>query len=254
MSTKPNSYVGLLGVDQSVLLLKKGNDIEKSSVFEELEKYNEKSSYRPRLISSRYGIYNDFENSGAAIVTNAKEEIRKLILIVAWFCPLEIFQRIRGYYPLDNCFTESNSFLFWDRIIWLRFFDDCIRTGRISRSIWLWGRTGRRRDFRASNQERFSWNVDLGVVRWVRYKALFQLVFSFKSTWWTRLYTSSSLNFSRNGTGSCKILLFGIFFFLRILRQFFYSEGSFKQSTKYLQKVSLRWILRRWSLKPNYKT
>jgi CD109 antigen len=29
VETKPNSYVGILGVDQSVLLLKTGNDITK---------------------------------------------------------------------------------------------------------------------------------------------------------------------------------------------------------------------------------
>lgn len=77
VSTKPNSYVGLLGVDQSVLLLKKGNDIEKSTVFEELGKYNEKTRYQRRWFGNYYGTYVDFEMSGAAIITNAKEEIRK---------------------------------------------------------------------------------------------------------------------------------------------------------------------------------
>lgn len=77
VSTKPNSYVGLLGVDQSVLLLKKGNDLEKSAVFEELDKYNEKTRWNRRWYSSYSGSYSDFESSGAAIITNAKEEIRK---------------------------------------------------------------------------------------------------------------------------------------------------------------------------------
>lgn len=35
----PNSYVGLLGVDQSVLLLKKGNDLESNEIFSEMDKY-----------------------------------------------------------------------------------------------------------------------------------------------------------------------------------------------------------------------
>lgn len=77
VSTKPNSYVGLLGVDQSVLLLKKGNDLEKSTVFEELGKFNEKTRWNRKWYSEYYGTYNDFESSGAAIITNAKEEIRK---------------------------------------------------------------------------------------------------------------------------------------------------------------------------------
>lgn len=77
VNTKPNSYVGLLGVDQSVLLLKKGNDLEKSAIFEELGKFNEKTRWSRKWYSNYYGSYSDFETSGAAIITNAKEEIRE---------------------------------------------------------------------------------------------------------------------------------------------------------------------------------
>lgn len=77
VNTKPNSYVGLLGVDQSVLLLKKGNDLEKSAIFEELDKFNQKSRSSRRYYGDFYGSYSDFDVSGAAIITNAKEEIRK---------------------------------------------------------------------------------------------------------------------------------------------------------------------------------
>jgi CD109 antigen len=75
VNTKPNSYVGLLGVDQSVLLLKKGNDLEQSAVFDELGMYSEKTRFNHRWYN--YDSYADFESSGAAIITNAKEEIRK---------------------------------------------------------------------------------------------------------------------------------------------------------------------------------
>lgn len=77
VNTKPNSYVGLLGVDQSVLLLKKGNDLEKSTVFEELGKYNEKTKWERRWYSNNYRTFSDFDSSGAVIITNAKDEIRK---------------------------------------------------------------------------------------------------------------------------------------------------------------------------------
>jgi CD109 antigen len=80
VNTKPNSYVGLLGVDQSVLLLKKGNDLEKSAVFEELEKYNEKTRWNRRWYSPSQNTYSDFDESGAIVITNAKEEIRKFFL------------------------------------------------------------------------------------------------------------------------------------------------------------------------------
>lgn len=49
--SKPNSYVGLLGIDQSVLLLRKGNDFEKSQVFDELEEY---SKHKPFSVSRWY--------------------------------------------------------------------------------------------------------------------------------------------------------------------------------------------------------
>lgn len=77
VSTRINSFVGLLGVDQSVLLLKKGNDIEPSMVFDELEKYGatERSNY------SYYQSYNrdvvDFRDSRAIIITNAKDPFCK---------------------------------------------------------------------------------------------------------------------------------------------------------------------------------
>lgn len=52
MISKPNSYIGLMGVDQSVLLLRKGNDLDKSQIFNELGEYSRKQSLPPRY----YGI------------------------------------------------------------------------------------------------------------------------------------------------------------------------------------------------------
>ncbi|UYV85161.1 CD109 [Cordylochernes scorpioides] len=40
VETKPNAFVGILAVDQSVLLLKSGNDISQNDVMEELETYD----------------------------------------------------------------------------------------------------------------------------------------------------------------------------------------------------------------------
>jgi hypothetical protein len=84
INTKPNSYVGLLGVDQSVLLLKRGNDLEKSLVFEELDKYNQKTRYNRRWYSPYLNSYADFDSSGAAIITNTKEEIRKIFIFISY--------------------------------------------------------------------------------------------------------------------------------------------------------------------------
>lgn len=100
INTKPNSYVGLLGVDQSVLLLKSGNDIEKKSVFEELENFNTRNYYRG-WYGGYFPTYENFESSGAIMLTNAKEEPRKfsyLLYFVVTKFPVKfhIFLAIRG--------------------------------------------------------------------------------------------------------------------------------------------------------------
>jgi len=72
IKTKEDSFVGLLGVDQSVLLLKKGNDIEKSKVMEELKEFNKATeSYENR------DDYRDFKDSDVLIMTNAISEYKK---------------------------------------------------------------------------------------------------------------------------------------------------------------------------------
>jgi CD109 antigen len=73
VSSSPNSFVGLLGVDQSVLLLKKGNDIEQSTVFAELEKYNEVNIHNYHY-AFHDTFYKDFESSGTVIITNANKK------------------------------------------------------------------------------------------------------------------------------------------------------------------------------------
>ncbi|XP_049537268.1 CD109 antigen-like isoform X7 [Anopheles darlingi] len=82
VSTNPDSYVGLLGVDQSVLLLKSGNDITKDQVFSELEKYEERS-YGYYRRKKRYswrpygGEHRDFDSVGAFVLSNANDPPRR---------------------------------------------------------------------------------------------------------------------------------------------------------------------------------
>jgi hypothetical protein len=68
INTQPSSFVGLLGVDQSVLVLKKGNDIEQSQVLKELEKYSELREMKENVAKN----YKDFND--AIIITNMKSE------------------------------------------------------------------------------------------------------------------------------------------------------------------------------------
>lgn len=69
-----------MGVDQSVLLLKKGNDIEQETVFSELRSYGEVDKwnyewYENYDYNQRYG---DFDSSDAFIITNAKKPYGEL--------------------------------------------------------------------------------------------------------------------------------------------------------------------------------
>jgi len=82
VNAKPNSYVGLLGVDQSVLLLKKGNDIEKSTIDSENQKYNEAEKYNYKYFEGReYGSYPDFNSYEIVMLTNAKKPYCKFFIL-----------------------------------------------------------------------------------------------------------------------------------------------------------------------------
>ncbi|KAL7741142.1 hypothetical protein ACLKA6_018168 [Drosophila palustris] len=65
VKTDPDSYVGLLGVDQSVLLLKSGNDLSREDVFNSLNKYKTSTPWQ-----RGYGRYPG-DSSGLVTLTNA---------------------------------------------------------------------------------------------------------------------------------------------------------------------------------------
>ncbi|KAG6796738.1 antigen [Apis mellifera caucasica] len=78
ITSKPNSYIGLLGVDQRSLLLKSGNDISYEQVYKELKSYdNAHESPYTNSIFDRYlwspgsaTAKDVFRESGAIIITN----------------------------------------------------------------------------------------------------------------------------------------------------------------------------------------
>lgn len=74
VNTNPDSYVGLLGVDQSVLLLKSGNDITSGQVFDELKMYEQPSYgyYRRKRFAPwrHYNTYDDFNVSVGVVQRN----------------------------------------------------------------------------------------------------------------------------------------------------------------------------------------
>lgn len=79
VKTKPSAYVGLLGVDQSVLLLKTGNDISQEDVLRELDTYDSGKSnewsqdswfWRPIFWSGSSTAGEIFDDSGLLMLTN----------------------------------------------------------------------------------------------------------------------------------------------------------------------------------------
>lgn len=82
ISTSPNSFVGLLGVDQSVLVLKKGNDIEVSSVFDDLKSYSKADKFNHKWVSGYESMmYKDFDASEMFLITNAKKEFGEISIL-----------------------------------------------------------------------------------------------------------------------------------------------------------------------------
>lgn len=65
VKTDPDSYVGLLGVDQSVLLLKSGNDLQKDQIFNDLSQFDSSTPW-----SYGYGQYPGTQ-AGVVTMTNA---------------------------------------------------------------------------------------------------------------------------------------------------------------------------------------
>lgn len=83
--TNPESYVGLVGVDQSVLLLKKNEGLSKEDAFREMEEYqrhfqdNQIGSWsvEPRQYINDY--FRPFEYSDLILFTNAKQDIYRYV-------------------------------------------------------------------------------------------------------------------------------------------------------------------------------
>lgn len=83
--TNPESYVGLVGVDQSVLLLKKNEGLTKQGAFDEMNSYRyhfHQTDIGPWSVEPRQYVndyFRPFEYSDLILFTNAKQEIYKFI-------------------------------------------------------------------------------------------------------------------------------------------------------------------------------
>ncbi|XP_054743832.1 CD109 antigen isoform X3 [Anastrepha obliqua] len=75
VNTDPDSFVGLLGVDQSVLLLKSGNDISRDQIFNSLSNYDASTPWM-----QGYGRYPGRE-SGVVTMTNANYPYNEVQLL-----------------------------------------------------------------------------------------------------------------------------------------------------------------------------
>ena len=72
--TTENSFIALLGVDQSVTLLGSGNDIDKPRIAADMNGYNARDNYpQLKVKGSEKNRYSEFGESNAFILTNAQD-------------------------------------------------------------------------------------------------------------------------------------------------------------------------------------
>jgi Alpha-2-macroglobulin bait region domain len=77
LTGRPNSFVGLLGIDQSILFLKKGNDIQPSTILEELEKFHKPNVYNYCVSIDYRNCIDELKKSEAIIITNVKNKPKR---------------------------------------------------------------------------------------------------------------------------------------------------------------------------------
>ncbi|GAB6021255.1 CD109 molecule [Chamberlinius hualienensis] len=141
VTTKPNAFVGILGVDQKVLLLKSGNDITREDVLKELISYDggvdkEMNDFYERYLWSPGTVTAGqiFEDAGVIVVTNGK---------VLQNYPKLLYRSNVGFesdldYAPDNSlgnsiFVDSNS-------------ADSVKLRQHFPETWLWNGTAAKQD------------------------------------------------------------------------------------------------------------
>ncbi|OQR78344.1 CD109 antigen-like [Tropilaelaps mercedesae] len=144
VSTTPSSYVGILGVDQSVLLLRTGNDLSEKQVVQELESYDAGKKakmwppyYRRRRRRSLWypGSYTAgdlFKDAGMIVLTNGfifeQDEAQfrsELVDYSSETLPEHMAGEIASYEPhLDSKFADSLT--------------DIVRLRKNFAETWLW--------------------------------------------------------------------------------------------------------------------
>nr|BAR45599.1 thioester-containing protein 2 [Epanerchodus sp. RS-2014] len=141
VNTKPNAFVGILGVDQKVLLLKSGNDITRDDVLKELVSYDGGADKKLDDFYARYywspgtiTASQVFEDAGVVIVTNGN---------VFQYYPRLLYRSNIGpdsdlEYAPDNSlgnsiFVDSDS-------------PDSIRLRQHFPETWLWNNTVAQQD------------------------------------------------------------------------------------------------------------
>ncbi|XP_045036417.1 CD109 antigen isoform X3 [Daphnia magna] len=138
VKAKPNSYVGILGVDQSVLLLKTGNDISRQDVLDEVKSYD--STRRPDFASwlpevggrsfwwpSSATAGEVFSNSGTVVLTNGY--IQESMPFVTYRANDQTIRAL-PVTPVNNQVDDADDESLWP--------SNSIRTRTRFPETWLW--------------------------------------------------------------------------------------------------------------------
>lgn len=92
IESKAKTFVGLVGVDQSVLLLRDGNNLDQDQIWNELEQFHTQLSYarlgffdpvktkKKKCFKPYYNNFPDFNSTGLILFTNVKEPVQVQVL------------------------------------------------------------------------------------------------------------------------------------------------------------------------------
>lgn len=95
VSGKPNSFIGLLGVDQNAMMLKTGNDLNNAVVLDELDQYSQnyyppEAWQRGKRFSFPYvETWSDFDVShmNPTLFQRVQGKFNSLFLFCRWLAP-----------------------------------------------------------------------------------------------------------------------------------------------------------------------
>ncbi|XP_031622614.1 CD109 antigen-like, partial [Contarinia nasturtii] len=105
VKSNPNSYIGLLGIDKSVMLLRGGNDLARDGIWNELELFSSEVKRRSYIYENKKtrncyysNAWEDFSKANLITLTNTLEPI-----------PIRLYCKMMACDVRSSCFSEPEG-------------------------------------------------------------------------------------------------------------------------------------------------